>query len=189
MTNTPVLKAAPLFRRKRQRMETVDSDDELVYVDPVCTTIAQSVTGIYRADMTSALCVRSPQVLLPAPTPVDASALQEWQVFNMALHIFSSVLNLDMLDHNDYSDICAAAGPMEFGPCESGPPLKAKRRFPQELEDSRASNVEPAYLATPLVSEGKVEEVSLELAREPTTMLGRSCKQYSRVSENLEMKN
>jgi hypothetical protein len=130
MTKRRVLKAAPLFRRKRQRMETPDFDDELVFAGPLCTTTVESVREIYRPRITSGLPVPTPQVLLPAPTPVIASAPQEWQVFNRALHMFSSVLNLDMLDHSDYSGICGAVGPPEFGTCESRNCLKAERTFP-----------------------------------------------------------
>jgi hypothetical protein len=96
-------------------MTTPDSDDERGVQRRLSPSTTERKAETY-SDSTGNRIHVPPSLIHGAP--VVTSPRHEWQVFNTALNMFSSVLNLDFLDHSEYSGTWGAEGPQEFSTCE-----------------------------------------------------------------------
>jgi len=70
---------------------------------PLCTSMAETEILTSCVHSVNPIPVRGLHLVgVCAPNPVLISTRQEWQVFNTALDIFSSMMNLDKLNPCDY---------------------------------------------------------------------------------------
>lgn len=120
---------------------TPDSEDSELVKRPHSTHRTEIDMVPSSALSWSDILVPAPQIMLSNPPPLPTSTRQEWQVFNTALHMFSSVMNLDLLDPTDYSATWESSIHEDLSTSRPAPALKAELTFPNDVDDRLCSNV------------------------------------------------